>query len=53
MARNPAEMRELVRRVVIHEVGHYFGLSDPELHELERQSLEADRARQRVGPEPE
>jgi predicted Zn-dependent protease with MMP-like domain len=39
--RNDAEIRRLVRRVVIHEVGHYFGLSDDALHELER---EADKA---------
>lgn len=25
---------EQVRRVVIHEVGHYFGISDERLHEL-------------------
>jgi predicted Zn-dependent protease with MMP-like domain len=53
LSRNLAEMRELVRRVVIHEVGHYFGLSDPELHKLEQESLAADRARQPADPEPE
>ncbi len=41
LARTNAEIRKLVRRVVIHEVGHYFGLSDDELHRLE---AEADRA---------
>ena len=40
-ARTAAEIRRLVRRVVIHEVGHYFGLSDNELRRLE---AEADRA---------
>jgi predicted Zn-dependent protease with MMP-like domain len=35
MARTDADVRRLVRRVVIHEVGHYFGLSDEELHRLE------------------
>ena len=45
MSRSLAEMRELVRRVVIHEVGHYFGLSDEELHKLEQEALAADRAR--------
>ncbi len=34
------EVRTLVRKVVIHEVGHYFGLSDPELYRLQ---AEADR----------
>jgi predicted Zn-dependent protease with MMP-like domain len=28
---NDAEVREQVRRTVIHEVGHYFGLSESEL----------------------
>jgi predicted Zn-dependent protease with MMP-like domain len=32
------DVRRLVRRVVIHEVGHYFGMSDEELHRLERES---------------
>jgi predicted Zn-dependent protease with MMP-like domain len=30
-----AEMAELVRDVVIHEFGHYFGLDDARLDELE------------------
>ncbi len=34
--RNENEIRELVRRVTIHEIGHYFGLSDEELYRLER-----------------
>jgi predicted Zn-dependent protease with MMP-like domain len=33
--RNEQEIRELVRRVTIHEIGHYFGLSDEELYRLE------------------
>jgi predicted Zn-dependent protease with MMP-like domain len=40
-ARTAAAVRKLVRQVVIHEVGHYFGLSDDELRRLE---LEADEA---------
>jgi predicted Zn-dependent protease with MMP-like domain len=39
-ARTAAAIRKLVREVVIHEVGHYFGLSDDELRRLE---AEADR----------
>lgn len=31
-----AEMAELIRDVVIHEVGHYFGLDDEAMAELER-----------------
>jgi predicted Zn-dependent protease with MMP-like domain len=30
-----AEVRERVREVVFHEVGHYFGLSEKELREIE------------------
>ncbi len=30
------EMAELIRDVVIHEVGHYFGLDDDTMAELER-----------------
>jgi len=33
---SPQEMEELVRDTVIHEVGHYFGLDDDRLEELER-----------------
>jgi len=46
-ARTAAEVRKLVRRVVIHEVGHYFGLSDDELRRLEAEADKADRARPR------
>ena len=45
-ARTAAQIRRLVREVVIHEVGHYFGLSDDELRRLE---AEADRA-EAAGP---
>jgi len=31
----PEEIALRVREVVIHEIGHYFGLSDEELRELE------------------
>jgi predicted Zn-dependent protease with MMP-like domain len=30
----PREIQELVRRVVIHEVGHHFGMSDQQLRAL-------------------
>jgi predicted Zn-dependent protease with MMP-like domain len=33
-----AEMEELVRDTVVHEVGHYFGLDDDRLSELEEGS---------------
>lgn len=54
LARTTAGIRKLVRRVVIHEVGHYFGLSDDELHRLEAEADKADRLRQRqTPPQPE
>lgn len=31
-------LERLVRHVVIHEVGHHFGLSDPDMHALEEQA---------------
>jgi predicted Zn-dependent protease with MMP-like domain len=30
----PREIQELVRRVVVHEVGHHFGMSDQQLRAL-------------------
>lgn len=30
----PEEVVEMVRRVVIHEVGHHFGINDKRLEEL-------------------
>jgi predicted Zn-dependent protease with MMP-like domain len=32
--RTPQEMKELVRRVVVHEIGHHFGMSDKQLRAL-------------------
>jgi len=36
IAQTEPEIREVVRRVTIHEIGHYFGLSDEELYRLEK-----------------
>lgn len=33
-ARDPDRIRALVRRVVIHEIAHHFGIDDARLHEL-------------------
>jgi predicted Zn-dependent protease with MMP-like domain len=33
-ARAPSEIKALLRRVVLHEIGHFFGLSDAELRKL-------------------
>ena len=35
---DPEEMAELVRDVVIHEVGHYFGLDDETMDDIEQGS---------------
>ena len=35
---DPKEMAELVRDVVAHEVGHYFGLDDDSMEDIERGS---------------
>lgn len=34
MARTPDRIREQVRRTVIHEIAHHFGIDDDRLHEL-------------------
>ncbi len=34
MARTPNGIREQVRRTVIHEIAHHFGIDDERLHEL-------------------
>jgi predicted Zn-dependent protease with MMP-like domain len=33
---DPEEMAELVRDVVIHEIGHYFGLDDDTMEDIEQ-----------------
>jgi predicted Zn-dependent protease with MMP-like domain len=52
LARTNAEIRKLVRRVVIHEVGHYFGLSDDELRRLEAEADKAEAAGPGTPPGP-
>jgi predicted Zn-dependent protease with MMP-like domain len=32
---DPDEMTELVRDTVVHEIGHYFGLDDETMHQIE------------------
>ncbi|MDQ3914044.1 MAG: metallopeptidase family protein [Actinomycetota bacterium] len=34
LARTPERIREQVRRTVIHEIAHHFGIDDDRLHEL-------------------
>lgn len=33
-ARTPEKIRDQVRRTVIHEIGHHFGIGEARLHEL-------------------
>lgn len=35
--RNNEKIKESVRRVVIHEIGHYFGLGEADLRKIERE----------------
>lgn len=35
VARTPESIQELVRDVVMHEIGHYFGLSEEELRQAQ------------------
>ncbi|MHC2994090.1 MAG: metallopeptidase family protein [Candidatus Atribacteria bacterium] len=35
--RNKEDIKESVRRVVIHEIGHYFGLGEVDLRKIERE----------------
>ena len=34
--RDRGELRAQVRRVILHEIAHHFGISDERLHELDR-----------------
>ncbi len=34
--RDPAVLRDQIRRVVLHEIAHHFGISDERLQELDR-----------------
>ncbi len=35
ISRDTDDLRKWIRNVVMHEIGHYFGLSDQELYELD------------------
>jgi predicted Zn-dependent protease with MMP-like domain len=35
MAQTGVALENLIRHVVIHEVGHHFGLSDADMHAIE------------------
>jgi predicted Zn-dependent protease with MMP-like domain len=36
MAQSPEEIGTLVREVVMHEIGHYFGLSEQEIRAAQK-----------------
>jgi len=40
---DPEEMADLVRDVVVHEVGHYFGLDDETMDGIEGDGIEGER----------
>ncbi len=42
ICRNEEEMEEQVREVVLHEIGHYFGLEEEELRAIEEGQGQAD-----------
>ena len=42
ICRNEKEMEERVREVVLHEVGHYFGLEEEELRAIEEEQNEKE-----------
>lgn len=42
-ARSAAEMEEIVLDTVKHEIGHYFGLNDEELYEIEDEAAKKRR----------
>lgn len=35
--RNEEEIKDLIKKVVMHEIGHYFGLSEEKLRQLEKE----------------
>lgn len=43
ISRDPEEIKDTVRATVLHEVGHYFGLEEDELREIERDVRRARR----------
>ena len=41
--KNPQAIKDDIKRVVLHEVGHYFGLSEHELYVIEREHFSRTR----------
>jgi len=37
--KSPQKIKNDIKRVVLHEIGHYFGLSDQVLHAIERENI--------------
>lgn len=44
-AANDSEIEEIVLDTVVHEIGHYFGLSDETLYEIEDEKAERKKRR--------
>lgn len=40
LARNRQELKVLVKEVLFHEIGHYFGLSEEDLRKIEEEASE-------------
>jgi len=38
------ELTHLVRHVLIHEIGHHFGLSDDDMDDIEREAAQSERS---------
>lgn len=39
-ARGDVSLRQLIAHVLVHEIGHHFGLSDDDMHAIEEQARE-------------
>lgn len=41
--KNTHQIKNEIKRVVLHEIGHYFGLNDHELYIIEKQKINRER----------
>jgi len=48
VSRTREEMRQRIRQVVIHEIGHHFGLTDQDMRPSEQRPAGGKRARLRI-----
>jgi len=47
ISRTPEEIKQQVKLTVLHEVGHYFGLNESELRDIEAEILSGRRDREK------